>query len=1106
MKKNSHDTSSSLLSALTSSLAFQQKLTQLPTSSAGAPVVFPHAHPAGIGFLTSAIIHYLNKKDLLLSSNNKENSHHFPRRIWIVSPQLKAQEALFIQLQAWKQLLPPAATLIFIPEEEERDENITSISDPELKAERSTLLRQLSYLSQTPHALPLISITTLGLQQACPSEHDWDPCQYKLKVGTPLNSTQLIKTLHSLDYEKTAQVIRREQWAQRGGIIDIFPKNARHPLRIELFDTDIESLREFDIDTQISIRKCTEIDLYLQDPPSSQSLHDWIRPQDIVISTEGAMLDAHIIISDDAVMGAHDVEEDFSTAIFGNPLGSFEAGDFIVQEGKRRAVEQQLTQWHHQGWQVIMSYPHKSEQKRLLSLIKEEQKDTPTSATPPHSPWEKIFHNIISLAHGFTIPSAKIAILSAAELFGRNLTPTIAPHEQRQEKARQERAQANLREIHSGDLVVHLRYGIGKFSHISPATEDSDEEMVIEYQSQVFLKIPLSQSHLVTRYIGLGKSSPELSKLGDVRWQKQCQQAEKSVADYAAQLLTVQSQRESGIGYAHPPDTKWMHEFDNAFPYKETVDQRRAIAQTKADMESPKPMDRLICGDVGFGKTEIALRAAFKCVTGGKQALLLAPTTVLAEQHWRTFRQRMSEYPIRIELLNRFRTAKEIKSTLAGLADGSIDIVIGTHRLVSPDVKLNNPGLVIIDEEQRFGVQHKEKFKERFHNLDILTLSATPIPRTLYMALMGARDMSTIDTPPPNRRPVSTSICAYDERLIKRAIEKELARGGQVYFLYNRVKTITQMQQRLQMLAPEAKIVVGHGQMEKSDLEEIMHQFVEGKADVLLATTIIESGIDIPNANTIIIDRADRFGLADLYQLRGRVGRSGHQAYAYLLLPRKELTTSDAHKRINAIRQYSELGSGFKIAMRDLEIRGAGNLLGTQQSGHIAAIGFDLYCQLLRQSIDTLQGKSPQQRTECTLRADFLIWSQTTATQLTKAEAKTHLTAYLPTHYIPDAPQRMSAFKALAQCQNGEDINKLQSEWQDRYGTLPAPVKTLILTQLIRLSASLAKISLVEIKGQRLMLTRNGSYILLSQKVFPKLNTTQPAKKLQESLQLIQSL
>src|SRR6185437_6001956 len=423
------------------------------------------------------------------------------------------------------------------------------------------------------------------------------------------------------------------------------------------------------------------------------------------------------------------------------------------------------------------------------------------------------------------------------------------------------------------------------------------------------------------------------------------------------------------------PDTPWQREFEGSFIFEETPDQLRAIEETKTDMERPKPMDRLICGDVGFGKTEVAIRAAFKAVMNGKQVAVLVPTTVLAQQHYNTFRERMADYPVRIDLLSRFRTRGAQQRVVKDLAAGAVDIVIGTHRLLQPDIGFKDLGLVVIDEEQRFGVLHKEKFKMLRKLVDVLTLSATPIPRTLYLALTGARDMSSIQTPPHDRLPVETVVTQYDERAIRDAILRELNRGGQVFFLHNRVMTIHAMEQKLRTLVPQARIVVGHGQMHADDLEEVMTKFVNGEADILLSTTIIESGLDIPNANTIIIDRADRFGLSDLYQLRGRVGRYKHQAYAYLLLPRHARLLTDVRKRISAIKQYSTLGSGFKIAMRDLEIRGAGNLLGAEQSGHITAVGFDLYCQLLKQSVASLKGEKVKPRLEVQVRLDFLALS-----------------------------------------------------------------------------------------------------------------------------------
>src|SRR5438067_7894323 len=477
------------------------------------------------------------------------------------------------------------------------------------------------------------------------------------------------------------------------------------------------------------------------------------------------------------------------------------------------------------------------------------------------------------------------------------------------------------------------------------------EVLVLEFADDAKLYVPLEQAYLVSRYVGVGKRSPQLSSLADSKWARAKKNAASSIFDYAGKMLAVQAERETVPGHAFGPDTKWQREFEHSFPFRETPDQMKAIIDAKIDMEQPRPMDRLICGDVGFGKTEVAIRAAFKAVMDGRQVVVLSPTTVLAQLHFEVYRQRMLDYPVRIEMLSRFRSQSEQKKILELLRQGGIDIVIGTHRLISGDVVFKDLGLVVIDEEQRFGVLHKEKFKELFKLVDVLTLSATPIPRTLYLSLVGAKDMSTIETPPLNRLPVETVVSAYDERIIRDAINRELERSGQVFFLHNRVQTIERARDRIVHLCPQARVEIGHGQMDSDELEAVMARFIAGKIDVLVCTTIIESGLDIPNANTIIIDRADRFGLADLYQLRGRVGRSEHKAYAYLMLPREMMTVGAARRRINAIKQYSSLGAGFRIAMRDLEIRGAGSILGTAQSGHIMAVGFDLYCQLLKQAV-----------------------------------------------------------------------------------------------------------------------------------------------------------
>jgi transcription-repair coupling factor (superfamily II helicase) len=626
------------------------------------------------------------------------------------------------------------------------------------------------------------------------------------------------------------------------------------------------------------------------------------------------------------------------------------------------------------------------------------------------------------------------------------------------------------------------------------------EVLVLEFADDAKLYVPLEQAYLVSRYVGVGKKSPPLSSLADAKWARAKKNATASIFDYAGKMLALQAERQTNPGHAFGADTKWQAEFEHSFPYRETPDQLTAIIDTKTDMEQSQPMDRLICGDVGFGKTEVAIRAAFKAVMEGKQVAVLAPTTVLAQQHFETFRQRMLDYPIRIEMLSRFRSPAEQKKVLQLLLEGGVDIVIGTHRLISGDVRFKDLGLVVIDEEQRFGVLHKEKFKELFKLVDVLTLSATPIPRTLYLSLVGVKDMSTIETPPQNRLPVETVVCGYDERIIRDAINRELERQGQVFFLHNRVHSIEKVRDRIAELCPNARVEFGHGQMDSDELEAVMHRFVMGKIDVLVCTTIIESGLDIPNANTIIIDRADRFGLADLYQLRGRVGGAEHKAYAYLLLPRELMMIGAARKRINAIKQYSSLGAGFRIAMRDLEIRGAGSILGTAQSGHIMAVGFDLYCQLLKQAVAQIKGQKPRWRLEVELRLDFVA---TNEAEFVHGDAR--VSAFLPRSYINDTALRIQAYRRIAEITTAEQLDRLIKEWRDRFGAFPKAVENLITLAQIKLAAAMQEISRVETREDKLMLTRRGDFILVGGK-FPRLFAPEIEKRLQEILGLLRKL
>ena len=851
-----------------------------------------------------------------------------------------------------------------------------------------------------------------------------------------------------------------------------------------------------------------------------------------------------------------------------------------VAEVQRREFFVQLHRWLRQGYAVHIFCNNEGERQRFTEIWKEYGLETPSSAVdsaqemaaPAASPdgedvgtmQHGLWTHSGSLARGFLYDEGRIVVVTDAEIFGRYKVQRPRRLKSPHALATRSALDIDFTELEEGDYVVHLQHGVGRYLGLKVlplgagtkptegglvSTNAGQECLMIEYgpadptQPPAKLYVPVTEAHLVSKYVGTGKARPPLNTLGGTRWAKAKAQAERAVRDVASELLAIQAARESQPGYAFAVDAPWQREFESAFLYEETPDQMRAIVETKTDMERPKPMDRLICGDVGFGKTEVGIRAAFKAVLGGKQVAVLVPTTVLAQQHFNTFRERMADYPVRVELLSRFRTRRAQNRVVKDLATGTVDIVIGTHRLLQSDIVFKDLGLVVIDEEQRFGVMHKEKFKMLRKLVDVLTLSATPIPRTLYLALTGARDMSTIQTPPHDRLPVETIVTQYDERVIRDAIQRELNRGGQVFFLHNRVMTIDTMAQKLRGLLPHARIVVGHGQMHSDDLEEVMTAFVNGQADILLSTTIIESGLDIPNANTIIIDRADRFGLSDLYQLRGRVGRYKHQAYAYLLLPRHAGLLADVRKRLSAIRQYSTLGSGFKIAMRDLEIRGAGNLLGAEQSGHITAVGFELYCQLLKQSVAALKGEKVKPRLEVQVRLDFLalnpveeagrertetriprlragqltpgVVDELDATELPGATRTSRLSAdasrnsaaaaYVPFNYVSDSRQRIDIYRKLAQASEKSALQALERELRDRFGPLPAAVSLLLQAADLKIIAGEKGISAIEVKENKLMLTRNNDYIMVGSK-FPRLTKKEAPARLKEMRKLLLAL
>jgi transcription-repair coupling factor (superfamily II helicase) len=998
--------------------------------------------------------------------------------LWILCPNVRSQELLYESLLNW---LPEA---LFLPEAEfAAVENI--LPDPEIAAERLALLSQI----QRQKGRHVIVATRATLGQAAPDPVALRSTVLALRRGKREPMEQTIAALVAAGYERVAQVTTRGQFAVRGGILDLFSWQAPRPVRAEFFGDDIESLREFDTDTQTSVRNLQSIEILLgAAEDQTGTVRDYLAPDDLRIAIEpDEAREADILIAE-GWLGA-DEPEDFAGAFEDCEIGDFSVGDFMLVEAKRSQFSERLREWRRSGSRIAIYFQTEGEIERFREIMDDLEGVELVEGTLPR---------------GFVFPDGKLVVLSGAELFGR-YTAHGRRRLQRAEKLSRNRAQIDFSELNEGDLIVHLEHGVGRFLQLMRVPTQSggtQEVLALEFANDSKLYVPLEQAHLVSRYVGVGKKSPPLSSLADARWARAKKNAAASIFDYAGQMLAVQAERETQLGHAFGPDTKWQREFEHSFPYRETPDQLSAIAATKRDMEQPRSMDRLICGDVGFGKTEVAIRAAFKSVMEGKQVALLAPTTILAQQHFETFRQRMLDYPVRIEMLSRFRSQAEQRKVLQLLREGGVDIVIGTHRLISGDVIFKDLGLVVIDEEQRFGVLHKEKFKELFKLVDVLTLSATPIPRTLYLSLVGVKDMSTIETAPLNRLPVETVVCGYDERIIRDAINRELDRQGQVYFLHNRVQSIEKMRDRIGELCPRARVEFGHGQMDADELESVMARFVAGKIDVLVCTTIIESGLDIPNANTIVIDRADRFGLADLYQLRGRVGRAEHKAYAYLLLPREMMTVGAARKRINAIKQYSSLGAGFRIAMRDLEIRGAGSILGTAQSGHIMAVGFDLYCQLLRQTVAQLKGEKSRMRLEVEVRLDFLA---TNEPEYAQAGPEARVPAFIPVSFVTDPALRIQAYRHLAEITTREQWDHLRKDWRDRFGKFPPAVDNLLTLTDMKLAAARAGVTRIEVREDKLMLTRRGDFILVGGK-FPRISTGKIDRRPAEVVELIKKI
>ena len=867
----------------------------------------------------------------------------------------------------------------------------------------------------------------------------------------------LVDILAKVGYERMPQVEKEGDFSVRGGIVDVWSPGDELPIRAEFFGDDLESIRRFDPSTQVSVGNVESCELMpvksAGDGGSGGSIIDLIPDGSAVLALEHNEYDIAPLLRGRggllAVFTGDPAPRDVATYDFQtsplpgfSELGADESHHPELFDAARQRLEQHLAAAEKRGDIVVRAddlsggFETRNADGRSLVVV--------TKA-------DRVF------------TKKRIRARPGASAMGQRIN--------------------DFEDLEPGEYVVHVDYGVGRYVGSSEIVVDGrrSEVFTIEYADGGKLHVPASHAHLLSRYVGVKGEAVRMHKLDGKRWEKDKRDAQKAVTDLAAALLETQAKRETVPGFAYDVNCEGREAFDAAFPYEETPDQVAAIADIDQDLSSRKPMDRLVCGDAGYGKTEVAMRAAFVAAMNGKQVAVLAPTTVLAEQHFETFTSRFDGTPVRIESVSRFQTSDAHKGTFRRLETGVCDIVIGTHAILSPHIQFHDLGLIIIDEEQRFGVRHKEFLKTLRATADVLTLSATPIPRTLYLSMTGARDLSLLRSPPRERVAVETRVVRDADAVVKSAIEAEMLRGGQIYFLHNRVATIGRVEKRIKTLCPKARVVVAHGQMDARTLAGKMRDFERGEYDVLLSTTIVESGIDIPRANTILIDRADTFGMSDLYQLRGRVGRSSRQGYAYFLLPPSGAIDAEARERLAAIRRHGGLGAGFNLAVRDLELRGAGNLLGSQQSGHIAAVGFGLYCQLLRRTIAMLKGETPKDIVDVKLNLDFA-------------------NPRIPFTYIEEDAQRLSLMRRFAEAQDRKAVKALAVEMEDRFGPLPPEAKEYVRVALLRTECAAAGIASIDVKGPQAVFCKVGSRDIA---FVERLRGTDAAAKLSELLRAV---
>jgi len=950
-----------------------------------------------------------------------------------------------------------------------------------------------SLLSPLPGDAPVVVASAVALMERIP-DPDLRPHGFSIAVGAELDLEETLSRLVACGYDREEQVSDRGQFAMRGGILDVYPATEERAVRVELFGDEVESLRWFSTFTQrsledadmVEIAPAAELDATYRElaeiaaaeergerPDVAEVLpvddfksflelvgdnasvlvaaEEELRPaladhwQDVTTSLHAD--DAH-----DLYLPPEQVGEALATraevtlsAVSGDQEHQFRAQAADTAARSITEAEPELEKLVRSGYAAVVAWDRRGEAERAAYNL---ARLRPRFADDGERIGEGLWFAQASVREGFIAPQLKVAVIPDHRLLRRRRA-------ERPEGTRGRAFQA-FTELRPGDIVVHTEHGIGRFTGfdtkaVAGVTRDYLE---LEYRDGDRVFVPTDQLDRLSRYVGAEGAAPPLSKLGSKTWDNMKARAKRAAAELAGDLINLYAERQRRAGHSYGQDSDWQLEFERAFPYRETDDQLEAIEQTKADMESERPMDRLICGDVGYGKTEVALRAAFKAASESRQVMVLAPTTILAQQHFGTFSERLRDYPFRIELLSRFRSAADTRAVVKDFAAGKVDILIGTHRLLSRDVQAKDLGLIVVDEEQRFGVKQKELLRQLRLNVDVLALSATPIPRTLQMSLAGLRDISVIETPPEGRRPIHTYVGDYDDDLVKGAIERELGRGGQVFFLHDRVEDIEEAAEHVRALVPAARVTVAHGQMESIELERAMMDFLRGDTGVLVSTTIIESGLDIPQANTLIVDRSDRLGLAQLYQIRGRVGRSRERAYAYLLYPSAEALTGEAAARLATLSDYTELGSGFKIAMRDLEIRGAGNLLGAEQSGHVAAVGFELYMQMLEEAVNAAgpagDGAGAEPAWE-PVRLDVPV------------------DAYVPADYIPYEVAKIDVHRRIAAAREPADLGAIVEELEDRFGPIPAPVQNLVRLQEARIKLGRAGARTVEFRAGRLV-------------------------------------